>query len=86
MRVQVSFTPRVMPAALASPHIDRAYYKCWTGLRSHFWRDAPHVNGAANGSAAAAKGNTGIGLAAAPPGARQPEEDDKVLATAAQER
>ena len=31
--------PRVAPAALASPHVDRGYYKCWAGLRSHFEAD-----------------------------------------------
>ncbi len=82
----MSFTPRVMPAALASPHIDRAYYKCWTGLRSHFQRDAPHANGTASGAAVTAKGNTGVGLALPAAGSRLPEEDSKVLATAAQER
>lgn len=29
-------TPRVAPAALASPHVDRDYYRCWAGLASHF--------------------------------------------------
>ena len=29
-------TPRVAPAALASPHVDREYYRCWAGLASHF--------------------------------------------------
>ncbi len=28
--------PRVTAAALASPHVDRAYYRCWAGLKSHF--------------------------------------------------
>lgn len=34
-------TPRITQGALASEHIDRNYYKCWIGLRSHFnpdWR------------------------------------------------
>eukprot|EP00270_Netrium_digitus_P015944 TRINITY_DN5642_c0_g1_i1.p1 TRINITY_DN5642_c0_g1~~TRINITY_DN5642_c0_g1_i1.p1 ORF type:complete len:276 (+),score=57.25 TRINITY_DN5642_c0_g1_i1:1-828(+) len=30
------FTPRVMLTAMASPHIDKDYYKCWIGLRPHF--------------------------------------------------
>jgi homogentisate 1,2-dioxygenase len=32
-------TPRVTAAALSSPSIDRNYYKCWLGLRSHFDRN-----------------------------------------------
>ena len=33
---ETSFTPRVTAAALGSPHVDRGYYKCWLGLKSHF--------------------------------------------------
>lgn len=33
---EVDAIPRVTPAALASPHIDRDYYKGWQGLRKHF--------------------------------------------------
>jgi homogentisate 1,2-dioxygenase len=36
---ETSLTPRVTPAALGSPCIDRDYYKCWVGLKSHFDRD-----------------------------------------------
>lgn len=36
---ETSLTPRVTPAALGSPCIDRDYYKCWLGLKSHFDRD-----------------------------------------------
>lgn len=36
---ETSLTPRVTPAALGSPCIDREYYKCWLGLKSHFDRD-----------------------------------------------
>lgn len=28
--------PQVSPAALGCPSVDRDYYKCWMGLRSHF--------------------------------------------------
>ncbi|KAK9820068.1 hypothetical protein WJX72_005739 [[Myrmecia] bisecta] len=53
---ETSYTPRVTPAALGSPHIDRNYYKCWMGLKSHFDRNwtpnaepegeaPPHANG-----------------------------------------
>ncbi len=34
--MQVSFVPRVARAALASEQRDLDYYKCWSGLRSHF--------------------------------------------------
>jgi homogentisate 1,2-dioxygenase len=33
---EVDAIPRVTSAALASPHIDRDYYKGWQGLRKHF--------------------------------------------------
>ena len=33
---EVDAVPRVTSAALASPHIDRSYYKGWLGLKSHF--------------------------------------------------
>jgi len=46
-----------MSAALASPHIDRAYYKCWAGLRSHFCREVT-----ANGAAAHAAATAGLCL------------------------
>jgi homogentisate 1,2-dioxygenase len=36
---ETSLTPRVTPAALGSPCIDRDYYKCWLGLKSHFDKD-----------------------------------------------
>jgi homogentisate 1,2-dioxygenase len=36
---ETSLTPRVTPAALGSPCIDRDYYKCWVGLKSHFDRE-----------------------------------------------
>jgi homogentisate 1,2-dioxygenase len=36
---ETSLTPRVTPAALGSPCIDRDYYKCWLGLKSHFKPD-----------------------------------------------
>ncbi|KAG2428612.1 hypothetical protein HYH02_014313 [Chlamydomonas schloesseri] len=28
--------PRITPAALGCPAVDRDYYKCWVGLKSHF--------------------------------------------------
>lgn len=31
-------TPRITPAALGCPAIDREYYRCWAGLKSHFDR------------------------------------------------
>lgn len=33
---ETHLTPRVTPAAMGSPSIDRDYYKCWMGLKSHF--------------------------------------------------
>lgn len=33
---ETSLTPRVTSAALGSTCIDRDYYKCWLGLKSHF--------------------------------------------------
>lgn len=35
---ETSATPRITPAALGSPYVDRNYYRCWAGLRSHFDR------------------------------------------------
>ena len=32
---EAHLTPRVTPAALGLPCIDRDYYKCWNGLASH---------------------------------------------------
>ncbi len=81
--MQVSYTPRVMPAALASPHIDRAYYKCWAGLRSHFRRDADPGEkpvAAANGSMQHA--NAG----GAPDAAGVARDSGRDLATDTQER
>eukprot|EP00850_Spirogloea_muscicola_P007023 SM000034S12777 [mRNA] locus=s34:704050:707410:+ [translate_table: standard] len=36
---ETSFVPRVTEAALQSPELDKDYYKCWLGLRSHFQPD-----------------------------------------------
>mmetsp|Transcript_12345 Transcript_12345/g.37170 ORF Transcript_12345/g.37170 Transcript_12345/m.37170 type:complete len:389 (-) Transcript_12345:190-1356(-) len=36
---ETNWTPRVTTSALSSPHVDRSYYKCWAGLRSHFDKD-----------------------------------------------
>ncbi|KAK9846297.1 hypothetical protein WJX81_001152 [Elliptochloris bilobata] len=86
---EVSFTPRVMPAALASPHIDRAYYKCWAGLRSHFTRDPNPGAKAATGAAAlpAATANGSVHDPGNVPYATAgPDENSEELATDAQER
>ena len=34
--LQTHMTPRMTPQALGSSCIDRGYYKCWMGLKSHF--------------------------------------------------
>ena len=79
-----------MSAALASPHIDRAYYKCWAGLRSHFRREVT-ANGAA-AHAVAGKGARGIDVGRKPDKDCDPESawgpaaGGKKLATDAQER
>ncbi|KAF5830236.1 RmlC-like cupin domain-containing protein [Dunaliella salina] len=33
---ETNYIPRLTPAGLSSPCIDRDYYKCWMGLKSHF--------------------------------------------------
>ena len=33
---ETNYMPRITAAALGSPHVDRNYYKCWEGLKSHF--------------------------------------------------
>ena len=33
---ETNYMPRITAAALGSPHVDRDYYKCWEGLKSHF--------------------------------------------------
>jgi homogentisate 1,2-dioxygenase len=33
---QTNLVPRVTAHALAAPNIDREYYQCWLGLKSHF--------------------------------------------------
>lgn len=53
---ETNYTPRVTAAALGSPWLDRDYYKCWTGLKSHFTAPAntsPTLDGkvVANGTA-----------------------------------
>jgi homogentisate 1,2-dioxygenase len=42
---ETSLTPRVTSAALGSTCIDRDYYKCWLGLKSHFDRNWFSVHG-----------------------------------------
>mmetsp|Transcript_38273 Transcript_38273/g.85231 ORF Transcript_38273/g.85231 Transcript_38273/m.85231 type:complete len:494 (+) Transcript_38273:149-1630(+) len=41
---ETTMTPRVTPQAMASPCIDRNYYRCWMGLRSHFDRTLRNQN------------------------------------------
>ena len=53
--------PRVTAAALASPHVDRGYYRCWAGLKSHF-----DAEGAAR-AVAEAKAKSGGGSGGAAP-------------------
>ncbi len=57
--------PRVTAAALASPHVDRAYYRCWAGLKSHF--DAEGAARAVAEAKEAKKGGGDGGEAAAAP-------------------
>lgn len=33
---EVNATPRVTAAAMSAPNMDRDYYRCWEGLKSHF--------------------------------------------------
>eukprot|EP00798_Chlamydomonas_sp_ICE-L_P012659 gene12659-15892_t len=33
---ETHFTPRVTAGAMSVPCLDRDYYKCWMGLKSHF--------------------------------------------------
>lgn len=33
---ETNYMPRITAAALGSPHVDRDYYRCWEGLKSHF--------------------------------------------------
>uniref|UniRef100_A0A7S0R9Z4 homogentisate 1,2-dioxygenase n=1 Tax=Chlamydomonas leiostraca TaxID=1034604 RepID=A0A7S0R9Z4_9CHLO len=53
---ETNFTPRVTPAALGSPCIDRDYYKCWMGLKSHFKPPAPPAPAPPTSHAAAPAG------------------------------
>jgi homogentisate 1,2-dioxygenase len=55
---ETSLTPRVTPAALGSPCIDRDYYKCWVGLKSHFDRD--WYTKQANGSSSSSSSKQGV--------------------------
>ncbi|KIZ00241.1 homogentisate 1,2-dioxygenase [Monoraphidium neglectum] len=72
---ETSMTPRVTPAALGATNIDRDYYKCWVGLKSHFdrnWRpegqgdnaDAPLQNGEGVAPASAPPAGAANGVAA----------------------
>ncbi|OIC49821.1 hypothetical protein A7L55_20035 [Acinetobacter baumannii] len=40
-----SLIPRITPWVLKSPHLDNDYYKCWTGLKSHFHHEHLPENG-----------------------------------------
>ena len=33
---ETSAVPRLTPHALGAPNVDRDYYQCWLGLKSHF--------------------------------------------------
>ena len=35
---ETTAVPRLTPAALGAPNVDREYYACWSGLKSHFDR------------------------------------------------
>ena len=37
---ETNYMPRITAAALGSCHVDRNYYKCWEGLKSHFDKGA----------------------------------------------
>lgn len=54
---ETNLVPRVTAHALAAPNIDREYYLCWLGLKSHFdpgWASkAAGGGGAANGTGGA---------------------------------
>ncbi|GBF88452.1 hypothetical protein Rsub_01165 [Raphidocelis subcapitata] len=77
---ETSQTPRVTPAALGATNIDRDYYKCWVGLKSHFdrdWRPAGQQPAAEAGADAERERQGGGGAAngverAAPAGANGP--------------
>ena len=53
---ETHLTPRVTPAAMSSPSIDRDYYKCWLGLKSHFdrnwWKEQQQGQGEVTGASA----------------------------------
>ena len=55
---QVSFVPKVKRSALQSEQLDRGYYKCWSGLQSHFTASkAQPGDAAARDSAADSNGS-----------------------------
>jgi len=67
-RFETNYIPRLTSAALSSPHIDRDYYRCWQGLRSHFDPtcrevgtdgEPPAVNGFVSKQAAADENHAG---------------------------
>lgn len=60
---ETAATPRVAPGALASPHVDRDYYRCWAGLESHF--DPKRREGGKLAPTAGARGKTERELAPA---------------------
>jgi homogentisate 1,2-dioxygenase len=51
---EFSMVPRLTTGALGAPSIDRNYYQCWEGLKSHFdpnWRPGGGGGGKAGGGA-----------------------------------
>jgi homogentisate 1,2-dioxygenase len=84
---ETHLTPRVTPAAMGAPTIDRDYYKCWAGLRSHFTGGSGSA-AAADKAAAAAKQaceRAVVGAAAAAAvsnGKAVPEAEPALLAAA----
>ncbi len=64
---EVNYTPRIMPAALALPQLDRHYYKCWVGLKSHFKHpDASAVHAAISNGPAILRAGEGLAIEGAP--------------------
>jgi len=54
-------TPRVATAAVASPHVDREYYRCWEGLSDNFDRAAA-AKAVVAASSSAAKGEAAVAV------------------------
>ena len=61
---------RLTPQALGAPNIDRNYYQCWLGLKSHFdpaWRPAGARQANIDTAGGGCGGSRGSGAAAAKP-------------------